>query len=294
MTSMRQGLSKLAHRYLSDTFYVRLVYYYSALRQRRIPELLSLRNPKTWNEKISYIKLNIDRLIPEAHFYADKLNVRDYVARTIGDEHLVPLLGSWSRAKDISWSVLPERFVLKANHGAGFNVIVRDRSELDLDQVTDQLNSWLETDYSHRSGEKQYQRIPRRLLAEELIAPEAADLPDYKFFCFDGRPKLLTLDLDRRGAHKRRLVLDMDWNPLPIKMTYPEPDKMVERPAAFELMASIAEALAAPFFFVRVDLYEDAGSIYFGELTFTQGGGLAAISPRSWNRKLGDLIRLPR
>ena len=293
MKSTRRRLQRWVQRHTSDKFYVRLIYYYTFLRCRWVPELLHLRNPKTWNEKIRYIGLNIDRLIPDAHLYADKLRVRDYVAEAVGDHHLVPLLGSWSRAEEIDWSGLPERFVLKANHGSGFNTIVRDRSDLDVAWATDQLNSWLETDYTLRGGgETHYRRIPPRLLAEELLAPDAADLPDYKFFCFDGRPEFACVTFGRH-SDPRLLYMDMNWNLTHFKSHSPRPDRPVERPAAFDQMVSVAETLAAPFFFVTVDLYEVEGSVFFSELTFIPGGGTYFISPRVWNRKLGDLIRLP-
>lgn len=292
MKSKRQRLKEWVQRHTTHALYVRLLYYYTVVvKLHRVPELLNLRNPKNWNAKLNYLKVHIDRLIPDAHLYADKLTVRDYVAEAIGDDCLVPLLGSWETAEEIEWSSLPDSFVLKTNHGSGFNVIVRDRSELDVDRVTDQLNSWLEIDYSLMGGEKHYRRIPRRVLAEELLGSGVSDVPDYKFYCFDGKPGFVEVIFDRHSDPWQRF-LDMDWNSLPFKGTKALTNRTVERPAALGQMVSIAETLAAPFFFVRVDLYEVEESVFFGELSFIPGGGVS-MSPRSWNRKLGDLIRLP-
>lgn len=279
-------------RNTTDAFYVRLIYYYTFLRGRRIPELLNLRNPKTWNEKINYLKIHIDRLIPDAHVYADKLRVRDYVADVISGDHLVPLLGAWNDPAEIDWAGLPDSFVLKANHGSGFNLIVRDHGSLDIASATERMNAWLETDYSSMAGEKHYRRIPRRLLAEELVVSTGGDLPDYRCYCFDGAVGFISINVDRATDH-RRLYVDRDWNPMPFEIDKPRPDWELERPAVLNQVVSIAESLAAPFFFVRVDLFEAKGSVIFSELTFIPAGGMHFVSPRRWNRKLGALIRLP-
>ncbi len=292
MPTTRERVREWVRRHTTDTFYVRLIYYYTFLRSRRIPELLNLRNPKTWNEKINYLKIHIKRLIPDAHVYADKLKVRDYVTDVIGEDHLVPLLGVWDDAAEIDWAGLPDSFVLKANHGSGLNLIVRDRSTVDVASVTEQMNTWLETDYSSMAGETHYRRISRRLLAEELVVSTGGDLPDYRCYCFDGVVGLISINIDRATDH-RRLYVDRDWNPMPFEIDKPRPDRELERPAILDQVVSIAESLAAPFFFVRVDLFEAKGSVIFSELTFIPAGGMHFVSPRSWNRKLGDLIRLP-
>ena len=140
-------------------------------------------------------------------------------------------------------------------------------------------------------GEKHYRRIPRRVLAEELLGSGVSDVPDYKFYCFDGKPGFVEVIFDRHSDPWQRF-LDMDWNSLPFKGTKALTNRTVERPATLGQMLSIAETLAAPFFFVRVDLYEVEETVFFGELSFIPGGGVS-MSPRAWNRKLGDLIRLP-
>ncbi len=292
MPTSRERVREWIRLHTTDAFYVRLIYYYTFLRGRRVPELLNLRNPKTWNEKINFIKLHIDRVVPDAHLYADKLRVRDYVVEAIGEDHVVPLLGSWEHPEQIVWANMPDSFVLKANHGSGFNLIVQDRSTLDVVSVTEQMNIWLETDYSSMAGEKHYRRIPRRLLAEELMVSASGDLPDYRCYCFDGAVGFISINVDRATDHRRSYV-DSDWNPMPFEMDKPRPDRELERPAVLNQVVSVAESLAAPFFFVRVDLYEARGSVFFSELTFVPAGGMHMVSPRVWNRKLGELIRLP-
>ncbi len=279
--------------YTSDGIYVRFKHYLPLLKGHW-PGILHIRRPRSFSEKIQYLKIHIERLIPDAHLYVDKLAVRDYVADTFGDQRLVPLLGSWDRAEDIDWSALPDRFVIKVNHGTGFNIIVNDKAALDTAWATEQLKAWLEIDYSKVGRSKQHRKTPPRLLAEQLLGEKGKAPIDYKFFCFDGRMELLMVVVDRH-TDRRDLFLDREWNRLPVRKHAPSfpPDREIARPIVFDEMVRVAERLALPFFFVRVDLYEIDGLVYFGELTFTSGGG-AALRPAEWNRKLGDLINLPR
>ena len=282
-------------RHASDGLYVRVVHYLPLLKARW-PGILHIRRPRSLTEKIQYLKINIERLIPDAHIYADKLAVRDYVTDTIGQQHLIPLLGSWERAEHIDWSALPDQFVIKANHGAGFNIIVNDKAQLDTAAVSAQLNEWLATDYSRVSRENHYRNIPPKLLAEVLLDSGGESPADYRFRCFDGKCAIVSVNIDRHAGVKRlrRLIVDTAWNQLPVELGYPPPATKIEKPAALDSMVSIAEALAAQFFWVRVDLYEVEGSIYFSELTFTPNGGTVPYLPPDWNRKFGDLLHLPR
>ena len=279
-------------RHTSDGFYVRFMHYLPLLKGRW-PGILHIRRPRTLTEKIQYLKINIEQLIPDAHIYADKLAVRDYVADTIGEQHLIRLLGSWERAEHIDWPALPDQFVIKANHGAAFNIIVNDKTKLDTAAATTQLNEWLAIDYSQRGRENHYRNIPPRLLAEALLDSGYESPPEYKFRCFDGKCEIVTVTIDRYTDPKR-LIVDTAWNRLPVELDYPQPAREIEKPAVLDSMVSIAETLAAPFFYVRVDLYEVEGSIYFSELTFTPLGGTVPFSPPEWNRKLGDLLHLPQ
>jgi hypothetical protein len=165
-------------------------------------------------------------------------------------------------------------------------------SALDVDRAVEQLNAWLDTDYARQYRFRQFRQVPRRVMAEQFLGPEDEDIRDYKFWCFDGKCGFVVVDIDRYSDH-RKLIVDTDWNPLPVESDVPNPDKRIPRPAQFDRMVSIAESLAARFIFARVDLYEDAGEIYFGEFGFTPHGGIPAFSPPEWNRKLGDLMDLP-
>ena len=291
--TVRRKLWLWLRRQLSDQAYTRLIYLISSLRRRQFPEWLNLRNPKTWNDKISYLKIHIEQLIPNADVYADKLRVRDYVVETVGERHVVPLLGSWRSAEEVPWSELPDRFVIKVNHGYGANLIVRDRSELDIRAATAQLEVWLQTDFWRNGRERQYQHIPRRVLAEKLLeSDDGADLVDYKLHCFDGTVGMVQVQIDRWSDH-RAIYVDCGWRRLPFHKNHPSSEAEIPQPQTWDRMREVAQSLAAPFFYVRVDLYEAAGEVYVGELTFTPGQGKSPFYPRAWNRKLGDLIHLP-
>ncbi len=296
---MRARLVRIVNfalRYTSRSFRWHFLHYASAFSRGRWPKRLHLRNPKSLTEKIRYLRIHIDRLIPDIHLYADKLRVRDYVAKTVGECHLIPLLGTWDRAEDIVWSELPNRFAVKANHGAGFNILVRDATVLDTARAVATLNAWLDTDFAQATDLNQYRQIPRRLLAEELLGSDGEEMIEYKFWCFNGKCGFIVINIDRHADH-RRMIVDTDWNPLPVEFTRPKrpkPSTAVPRPERLAQMLSIAESLAAPFAFVSADLYEIDGSIYFGEFEFTPWGGDIPLSPHEWDRRLGDRLHLPK
>jgi len=287
-TIVQRGLVRF-----SDRFATRVTFYLLNMSEGRWPGLLRLRHPRTLTDKVNYLKLNMGRFIPDAHLYADKLRVRTYVADTIGEEHLVPLLGSWQESSEIPWDELPDSFVLKTNHGSGFNIIVGDREQLDVPAAADQLDTWLATRFSMYTREHHYDSIEPRILAEEYLGLSGMDPPDYKCWCFDGQCAFVSLNVDRRTDHRRQLF-DRDGRPLPIVFEVPRPDEVPALPAEYTEIVQTAERLAAPFFFVRVDLYVVDGRIYFGELTFVPTGGLVPLKPLRWNRHYGKMLRLPR
>lgn len=175
------------------------------------------------------------------------------------------------------------------NHGAGFNILVRDRSVLDIDRAVKQVSAWLQTKYWQTDREYQYRQIPPRVFAEELLGSGTETVPDYKFWCLNGRCQLVEMVVDR-FSDRRSLVVDTAWNPLPIDLGFPPPDGEIAKPQQFNRMVSIAEQLATPFVFVSVDLYEVDGSIHFGELTFNPA---KLSSSPEWDRRLGKLLKLP-
>ncbi len=210
----------------------------------------------------------------------------------IGKEYLIPLLGVWDTFDEIDFSALPDKFVMKPTHASGCNIIVHDKSKLDMKAMKAHFDFWMAYDYSRQALEKCYYGIPRKIIAEQFLDANGHDLPDYKFFCIHGEPILCWVDLDRSTNHTRN-VYDTDWNLLPLTIKYPSSSKVVEKPAGFSRMLDLARKLSKPFPQVRVDFYNLNGKIFFGELTFVSGSGQEKFTPDSYNRKFGDMLHLP-
>lgn len=256
-----------------------------------------LDKPRTLNEKIQASKLRGASPLQTAA--ADKLAVRELVARACGPELLVPLLGSWERAQVVDFDALPPSFILKDTHTSGDVLVVRDKSALDLPRTRCLMSKWLRRDYYLQSLEPQYRDIPRRLMAETLLAEPDGTLPmDYKFHCFGGKPAAVQVDLDRETCHRRNFYSpDAAWRLLPFVWSERLPDGTpawpngapVPRPDGLDQMLDIASRLAAPWPYVRVDLYWVGGHVYFGELTFHHGGGFEPFWPPSTDAQFGAL-----
>lgn len=262
------------------------------LYRRRVGVDLDLVNPTRYTEKIQWAKLyNRD---PRRSLLSDKLRVRDWVSSKIGNEYLIPLLGSWRSTEDIDFSYLPDSFVLKTNNSSGTNIIVSDKTLIDTSKVRRRLNAWLKRDLGWYYFEMQYVGIQPMILAEKYMVDEheGRDLRDYKFLCFDGEPFFVWVDLDRSGNH-RRVVLNMDWEPQPWVMNdYPRYDGLVERPECFEEMIAIARSLSEGFDHVRVDMYVIDDKPYFGEMTFTSASGFGRFHPDEYDQIIGSLWNL--
>jgi hypothetical protein len=258
---------------------------------RAVGRPVDLENPKTFGEKIQWMKLHDST--PLKTELADKYKVRKWITEKIGDEYLVPLLGKWKNADDIDFDALPDQFVLKANHGAGWNIIVKDKRELNIARARRKLNGWLKQTIAFDAFELHYKDIPPLIVAEKYIENMDGDVYDYKFYCFNGEPKYCLVIIGRR-ADRAQSVVDMNFQLAPFQIgTYPGIDFQTARPANFDQMVSLAKTLCEGFTYVRVDFYNIAGKICFGEMTFTPAGGTGNIRPSEYQRILGDMIPVP-
>lgn len=263
---------------------------------------LDLDNPKTFNEKLQWLKLYNRK--PEYTMMVDKVLVRDYIASTIGEEYLIPLLGVWDDPDEIDFDKLPDQFVLKCNHNSGTGLCVcKDKSTLNIETVKTRLRKGLAENYYISNREWSYRDIPRKIIGEkymeDAISPDGdvTGLLDYKFYCFNGEPRFLYVgyaDISNGEKHDKLTYFDLDWN----KTIFNRPDHAeipfhVEKPVNFNEMIAIAKKLSTNIPFVRVDLYSIGNRIYFSEMTFYPGAGLAKFSPEEWNTTLGDWITLP-
>ena len=274
-------------RLWSDRYYIRCKFHW---RHRR---WLDLEHPRTFNEKIQWLKLNEWQDIYPV--LVDKVRVKEWVAARIGEDHIIPTIGVWERAEDIDFDHLPDKFVLKCNHNSHKGLcICRDKSALNRKKVVKELRRGLKEDYSAVSREPAYGKVPRRILAEKLIEDSSGDLRDYKFFCNNGRVGCIMVCGSRNTREGLHLDLyDTEWNKLPFVEEFPNLKQPVQKPERYEEMTRIAETLSKGFRFARVDLYLADGSIYFGEMTFHPGGGFDRFDSEEAELWMGRLIDIP-
>ena len=248
-----------------------------------------LKNPKTLNEKISWLKLYDFPHNPLVIQCADKYRVREYVKEKIGEEYLVPLLGVWDHASEIDYDKLPDKFILKCNHGCAYNLLVDDKNALDTQAANKQLEKWLREDFSYFNAETQYHTIPRKIICEKHLGQ---NLMDYKFFCLNGKVAFYYITSGAYGHASGRSLVHYypDGSRTPFQREgYGSNDYPQERPV-IEKMMELSEKLSASFPFVRVDFFMVDGHIYFSELTFTPGGGYNAHKPQEAFDKEGDKL----
>ena len=274
-------------KFLPPPLYVRVYYQYYTGKK------LNLENPREFNEKIQWLKVYYKD--PRLTQLVDKYSVRPYVAEKVGEKYLNRLLGVYERSEDVDFSSLPEKFVIKGVHGCNWNMIVPDKSKLVPWKARLKFRKWLRRNYYYRSGfEWAYKNIKPRLIAEEFLEEVGKkSISDYKFFCFDGIPRFIQVDLDRGQAHRRRYY-DVEWNALPFGDTYRQLyEGELDKPRNYDEMVSVATKLADDFPFVRVDLYNLDGRIIFGEMTFYPSDGRKEFLPDAYNKIIGDYMTLP-
>lgn len=233
-------------------------------------------NPLTLSEKINWAKAwgDVERYAP----FADKYQVRHYIASVAGENHLVPLLAVADRAADLDWDLLPAAFVLKTTHGSGWNIIVRDKASADRAAISARLDAWLSKSYFALGLESQYAPVKPRIIAEVYLGDPHETPPDYKINCALGVPLLIQADYNRHTRHTRA-ILDLDWRMLPMRDGCTSPAETPPRPANLSALLDLAGRLSRPFPFVRVDCYAVDDRIYVGELTFAPGNGFFMMDP---------------
>lgn len=248
--------------------------------------------PRTFNEKIQWLKLY--DTTPIKTRLADKYLVRDWVREKIGEEYLIDLLGVYDRFEEIDFEELPGQFVIKANHGSGMNIIVRNKQDLNMKYVKKETDRWMNTVFGYDGMEMHYFDIPRKILIEKFIEQIDGNLYDYKIHCFNGRPEYIQMIGDRDlGTHDaREAFFDLDWNMMDFHYSYPIYEHSIARPEKLDELLQIAGTLCRDFKYVRVDLYLIGDRIKFGEMTFTPANGNDQWDPPETDYELGKLIDL--
>lgn len=269
---------------LSDRRYAQVRYW---LEIDRLPDL---QNPETFTAKIQWIKLNERTELRKK--MANRLAAREYATAKIGEEHLVPLHGIFEELTAEAWQSLPDRFVLKANHGCEMLHIVSDKRNEVFKDIYKKTRQWQQEDYYYIGREWAYKGLPRTILAEQLLLDADGSIPkDYKFFCFNGTVKLIQVDFDRFGEQKRN-IYDREFRQIDTKLLYPNYEGEVTRPPKLTKAIELAETLTKEVSFLRVDLYLLNEHIYVGELTNYPGNGFVPFQPQKMERKVGSWLDL--
>lgn len=274
---------------LSDERFLRMIYFI------KFHKRLNLKDPQTYNEKLQWLKLNDRR--PEYTMMVDKYAVKDYVAGIIGGQYIIPTIGVWNSPDEIEWDKLPEQFVLKTNHdGGNFGVVVcKDKSHFNKEDAIKRLNASLKRNVFKYGREWPYKNVARKVFAEQYLEDSTAkDLPDIKFFCFDGVVKALFIGTERQTGDVKFDFFDADFNHLDIVQVHPMSGRVIPKPENFEEMKTIAAKLSKGIPHVRIDLYNVNGKVYFGEMTFYHHGGMQPFHPSHWDKDFGDWIKIAK
>lgn len=250
-------------------------------------------NPQTFSEKLQWLKLHDHN--PFYTTLVDKVEVKQYIKEKIGERYLIPTLGVWNRAEDISFESLPSQFVLKCTHDSHGLVICKDKSKLDVKAARSKLDTALKSSYYLTFREWPYKNVKPRILAEPYMSNNGDELIDYKVHCFNGKAKLVLVCAGRFAATGlTEDFYDCEWNHLNMKRPkVPNTTVQQEKPEQLDEMIQIAEKLSRDIPFVRVDFYIIGGNVVFGEMTFFPASGFTPFVPDEWDETLGNWLELP-
>lgn len=253
---------------------------------------LDLVNPKTYNEKLQWIKL-YDRK-PRYTQMVDKFEAKKYVESLIGSQYIIPTLGVWDKFEDIDFNVLPDEFVLKCTHDSGGLIVCKNKNKLNLNKAKSSVEKSLKHNYYLAGREWPYKDVRPRIIVEKYMEDSiTGDLKDYKFYTFNGKVKYVMINTDRGKGKTKADYFDKEFNWLDFTWGYPNSKTKIAKPKNFEKMIILSEILAKETYELRVDFYECNGKIYFGELTFFDGGGFTKFEPELWDLKFGSDLTLP-
>lgn len=258
---------------------------------------LDLNNPLTLNEKLQWLKLNTYYKNELVTICVDKYRVREYLQEKKCEHLLNDLIGVWDSVEDINFTKLPDQFVLKCNHGAGYNIVCKDKNKLNIDVVKKQLNAWLNEDFWKLLAEVNYKFVPKKIIAEKYIETDDGRFPDdYKVYCFNGKPEYIMLCQGREDGATKFYFFDTKWNLKPLNKDSKDAQNNlnIKKPEGLEKLLYYSKKLSEPFPFVRVDFYLEKGEITFGELTFTPAAALDTNRLPETDLLFGKMLKLPQ
>ncbi len=285
-----------------ETLFIKLLYFLSPMFSDRlylkllfplkVGYKLNLKKPKTYNQKLQWLKLNFrEKYLTKL---VDKYAVKEHVKKEIGEEHVIKNYGVWDEFDQIDFNKLPNQFVLKTTHDQGGVVLCKDKSTFNLEGAKKKINRHLNNNIFNRTREWPYKNVEPRIIAEEFIVDESeTELRDYKFFCFHGEPKALFIATERQKETEVKFdYFDIEFNHLDIVQVHPKSGKTFSKPKNYDLMVEIARKLSKGLPHVRIDLYNVNGRILFGEYTFFHHEGMKPFHPKEWDYKFGSWIDL--
>lgn len=285
---MENEMNKTAYRIfgiMPSKLYLKIKY------KNKIGKKLDFKNPKTFNAKIQWLKVNDKNDVYTK--LVDKYEVKKYVTDKIGKEYVIPTLGVYENFDDIDFSKMPEQFVIKCTHNSGGIVVVKSKKGLDVEKAKKKINECLKENYYYRGREYPYKNVKPRIIVEEYMEDKNSDeLVDYKVMCFNGKAKMIFTCTERFSDGLKVTFFDLDWNRLPFERHYPASKKKIPKPRNLKKMIELSEKLAKGIPFVRMDWYEINGKLYFGEYTFYPGGGMEEFIPEEWDEKVGEMLNL--
>lgn len=284
---IRRKIQVIAHKIFSNEFMSKL-YYRVVLKEK-----LNLKDPKTFNEKMQWLKLYYlpnNQLVIQC---ADKVRVREYIASKGYDHKLVPLIGVWNDVDSIEWDKMPNKFVLKCNHGCAYNLICSDIKEFNIVDANKKLKKWLKEDFGAFNIEPHYSKIKQHLILGEEYLGE--DIIDYKFFCFDGKPKFIYVSNDLIHDRQAKIgFFNLDGSKMELKRDDYDTIENIEFPQFYSEMINMATDLSQGFPFVRVDFFVTKDKYYFAELTFTPSACMMPFNPKKYDLEWGMLLNIEK
>lgn len=280
--------SKFNFKWVPKKIYLKMLY------RANLGKKLNLSNPRTFNEKLQWLKLYWYN--PLATKCADKYEVRKYVKDKIGKEYLNDIYSVYNSIEDINLNKLPNSFVLKGTHASGYNIVCKDKEHMEWDEEFKKMKEWLKSDYYSKKFEWVYKDIKPRIICERYIEQDdGAELRDYRFFCFNGEPKFVTVDFSINNKKEtRRNLYDLEWNLMDEEISYPKELKIkVDKPKKLDEMLELSRKLSSEFPHARIDFYYIKEQIIFGEITFFHQSGLGIFKPAEFEETMGSWLQLP-
>ena len=272
---------------ISDEKYLKMLY------KHKLKKELNLECPKTFNEKMQWLKLYNRN--PEYTKMVDKYEVREYIKEMIGEKYLIPLIGIYENFDEIKFESLPNQFVMKCTHDFGSVIICKDKANFNIKAAKKRINKCQKINFYFMGREWPYKNVKPRIIIEKYMEDESLnELKDYKVFNFNGEPKLIQVDSNRFSKHKRNMYTT-NWEKLNMNLRCDITDDMeIKKPTKLNEMLEISKALAKNTPFMRTDFYVVNDKIYFGEITFFPASGFGKFIPDEYDMILGDMIELPK